>query len=297
MKRIATSLALAVFVCAAMTALAADETEFTFQTIIYPGDTFTQLLGINSISDKIAGYHGATVNKGFVLTLPSTFTNENFPGSAQTQVIGINNLNQTAGFYIDGIGTTHGFLDKSGTFTTVDFQGTPFNQLLGLNDNNQASGYFGNATGGNDRGYIYAEIGKGAFLQLKVNGGVTAQQMTGINNLQQVCGFYIDTAGKNHGFLLNGGTFQTLDFPGATFTQALGLNNNGLVVGTYMDTGGKSHGFVYNPQSYDEVWDSIDDPSGVGTTVINGINDRGRVVGFFVDTSGHTDGFVGTPIS
>src|ERR1700731_1269275 len=101
MKRIAMSVAVAVFVCAAMTAFAADETEFTFQTVTYPDDTFTQLLGINSVSDTIVGYHGATVNKGFVFILPRTFINENFPGSAQTQVIGINNLHQTAGFYID----------------------------------------------------------------------------------------------------------------------------------------------------------------------------------------------------
>ena len=114
MKRLAMSLALAVFVGVAMTARAADETEFNFLTINFPGDTFTQLLGINKGS-IIAGYHGAAVNKGFVLTKLSVFTSENFPGSAQTQVIGINNLNQTDGFYIDTVGINHGFLDKSGT--------------------------------------------------------------------------------------------------------------------------------------------------------------------------------------
>ena len=62
MKRLALSFVLAVFVCAAMTARAADETEFTFRTVIFPGDTFTQLLGIN-IGSIITGYHGATINK------------------------------------------------------------------------------------------------------------------------------------------------------------------------------------------------------------------------------------------
>jgi hypothetical protein len=39
-------------------------------------DTFTQLLGINS-SNTIAGYHGASINKGFVFTPGSdSFVND-----------------------------------------------------------------------------------------------------------------------------------------------------------------------------------------------------------------------------
>src|ERR1700722_8773092 len=63
---------------------------YNFTTINFTGDPFTQLLGINDDS-LIAGYHGSGMtptspNKGFRLTLPSTFTAENFPGSSQTQV-------------------------------------------------------------------------------------------------------------------------------------------------------------------------------------------------------------------
>jgi hypothetical protein len=98
-KKVAFTLTLvvAICVCAVMTIAGREkekgkekETRFTFQTIFFPGDTFTQLLGINDF-DVIAGYHGANVNKGFVFTFPNTFTPENFPNSAQTQVIGINN--------------------------------------------------------------------------------------------------------------------------------------------------------------------------------------------------------------
>src|SRR5260370_22764630 len=142
MKRISASaltLGLAVLVC---TPMCAQETmTYNFETINYPGDTFTQLLGINN-SDMIAGYHGATVNKVFTLVLSSmTFTNENFPGSAQTQVIAINNNSTTAGFYIDATGNTHGFTDTRGTFLTVDFPGTPFNHLLAQNATAQAPTY------------------------------------------------------------------------------------------------------------------------------------------------------------
>ncbi len=109
MKRInalALTLGLAFLVCMPMYAQNGNKqnegttTTYTFQTINFPGDTFTQLLGINN-SDVIAGYHGANVNKGFTLVLRSlTFTNENFPGSAQTQVIGINNSSEIVSGFV-----------------------------------------------------------------------------------------------------------------------------------------------------------------------------------------------------
>jgi hypothetical protein len=126
MKKVVFTLTLVVAICVcAVTTISAWEKEnrFNFRTIIFPGDTFTQTLGINDF-EVIAGYHGANVNKGFVFTFPNNFTPENFPNSAQTQVIGINNRGFTDGFYIDTAGTTHGFLDINGTFTTVDFPGT-----------------------------------------------------------------------------------------------------------------------------------------------------------------------------
>src|SRR5690242_2824141 len=123
MRQVVLSFALALLVSTSAAVWAQEEQEFTFQTVVYPGDTFTQLLGIN-LSSTIAGYHGATINKGFVLTLPSTFMSQNFPGSAQTQVTGINNVNNTSGFYIDTKGVTHGYLKQGSVFRTVDFPGT-----------------------------------------------------------------------------------------------------------------------------------------------------------------------------
>jgi hypothetical protein len=292
-KRFVISLVLAVFACAATTAGAQDTAGYTFQTVNYPNSTFTQLLGINS-RNTIAGYHGANINKGFTLILPSSFINENFPGSRQTQVIGINNSNppKTCGFYITPGGVNHGFLQhQNGTFTTVDLPGTPFNQLLGLNNMNQAAGYYADSRN-IDHAYTYDEAG-GVFRVLVIPAAAEGSQATGINNLGQISGFYIDSVGKNHGFLLIPGKLIILNFPGGTFTQALGLNNNGLVVGVYLDRSSASHGFIYNTQN--NSYQSIDDPDGIGTTVINGINDKGWIVGFYVDSSGNTDGLVGTP--
>ena len=42
---------------------------YNFQTVDFPADTFTELLGINN-TGKIVGLHGAT-NQGLSLTLPA----------------------------------------------------------------------------------------------------------------------------------------------------------------------------------------------------------------------------------
>lgn len=307
MKGFALSFGLAVLVCLPVSALA--QTTYTFQTINYPGDTFTQLLGINN-AGKIAGYHGSGAtghpNNGFTLTLPNTFTSQNFPGSAQTQVISINNFGQTAGFYIDTAGNNHGFLKVGGTFRTVDFPDTTstspaINQLLGLNDPLRFAGYYADAAG-NDHAYIYFYFGA-AFEVLTIPGAVSAQA-TGITDppppatvgTGQVSGFYIDAAGITHGFWLNLGYFTTLDFPGATSTAAFGLNKVGQVVGTYTDSAGLIHGFIWTNGT--GFQGPVDDPNGLGATIINGINDKGVIVGFYGScASGGTtcDGFVGTP--
>jgi hypothetical protein len=265
---------------------------FSFQTVINPGDVaFTQLLGINNAS-RIAGYFGdGTVvpNNGFTLILPNNFTPENFPGSVQTQVVGINNPGETVGFWIDGNGVNHGFTDIGGTFLNVSNPNTTtVTQLLGVNDSGEAAGYWSDAMG-NFHPFTWVP---GAFTPITFT-GLGSAQATGVNNAGQVVGFNITTL-TTDGFLIAGGVFTKLDFPGAVSTQALGLNNSGQVVGDYVDAAGGMHGFLYTVAT--ASFQSIDDPNGVGTTTINGINDRGQLVGFYVDANGNTDGFVATAV-
>jgi hypothetical protein len=164
--------------------------------------------------------------------------------------------------------------------------------LLGLNFHAQAVNYFADSPGFTlDHAYIYDANG-GVFLQIVIPLAVNGSQATGINDQQEVCGFYIDSGMVTHGFLLNFGTLTTLNFPGASSTQALGLNDQGQVVGVYT-VGAAMHGFVYN--SKHGHFYSVDDPNGVGTTTINGINNFGQIVGFYVDSMKNTDGFIGTP--
>jgi uncharacterized membrane protein len=264
--------------------------QYSFQNIAFPGDTFTQLLGIND-ADVIAGYHGANINKGFTLTLPNNFTPENFPNSAQTQVTGINNAGETSGFYIDAMGTNHGFLDNNGNFTNVDFRGTTFNQLLGLNNTGQAAGFFQDPSGFMHP-YILQPTGTFNLLSGSIPGGASAAA-TDINDNGQVSGFYA-TAGSDNGFLRSAGRLTTLSVPGAAITEALGLNNLGQVVGFYQNTSSSNpQRFIYS----DGAFRTVNDP-GASQTTINGINNFSQIVGFaLVGDQTSTVGFVGSPIA
>ena len=296
MNRKSLSLCLGIALLACLP-LAAQTTTYTFTDVNYPGDTFTQFLGINT-SGIVAGYHGAATsaanpNKGFTYdSATKTFTSQNFPGSMMTQVIGIDHNQQTVGFYVDGANKTHGFYQSANKFTTVDQPGTLFNQLLGLSDNGQAAGYYSLAVDNSqpDHAYVYDVTGK-VFENLIIPGSTFAQA-TGVNNAGWICGFTIDSKQVNHGFLLMLGTLRILNFPGSTGTQALGLNNNNQVVGFYTDSSNASHGFVYNITT--NKWQSVDDPNGVGTTVVNGINLKGELVGFW-GTAPLNTAFIATP--
>ena len=55
------------------------------------------------------------------------------------------------------------------------------------------------------------------------------------------------------------------------------------------DAAGLTHGFVYRIEN--GHYQSIDDPDGIGSTIVNGINDEGQLVGFF-GTNPVNTGFV-----
>ncbi len=277
---------------------------YTFTTLDNPGDlTFNQLLGINN-AGTIAGYFGlgsaGHPNKGYTLTPPNSYTNENFPGSAQTQVIGINNNGVTVGFWSStntGTDPNFGFVDNNGVFTNVNDPKTPsvsvpVNNLLGVNDHNVAVGFY-NGPNGNSHGYTYS-IGSKTFTPV-IDSAASSLVASGINNSGTIDGFYTSAAsGATLGFLDVNGQFTSVNAPGATLTELFGLNNNGLAVGV-ATINNVTDGIVYNTRT--DTFALVNDPLALaGTTVINGINDHGQLVGFYTDATGNTDGFLATPV-
>ena len=120
---------------------------------------------------------------------------------------------------------------------------------------------------------------------------------TGISKGGYIVGFATDAAGTTSSWMLApGGQLTTFQFPGGSDTQAFGINPQKQIVGSYLDGNGVQHGFVLtNPQGPKSHWQSIDDPNGIGSTVVNGINGAGDLVGFYTDAAGNTDGMLATP--
>jgi hypothetical protein len=283
----------------------AHATKYTFKTLNNNNDpTFNQLLGINK-HGVIAGYFGSGAaghpNKGYVLSSPyrqANYTNENFPGSAQTQVTGINNKGFTSGFWVNKKGTNHGFIEWNGVFASYNDPHTPHmtgsvNQLLGVNNAGVAVGFY-NSANGHSHAYKVNQSTR-VFTAIHIPGAVSALA-TGINNAGDIVGIATDSAGTTSGWLLHSGHLTTFQFPGGSNTQAFGVNSHDAIVGSYLDGGGVQHGFVLSsPLGPVSHWQRIDDPNGIGSTVVNGINGAGDLVGFYTDAAGNTDGMLATP--
>jgi len=302
------SLAGALSLAAPAAAVAHQPVSYSFRTYNNSSDpSFNQLLGINN-GGVIAGYFGSGArkhpNKGYLLSPPyrqADYQVQNFPGSKQTQVTGLNNKGVTVGFWssqnkANMANNNFGFYAVNGTdfhsvsFPTSDNSTPPVNQLLGVNDNDIAVGFYADGQG-NTHGYEY-NIASNSFSDVSV-AGATSVVAAGINNLGNVAGFYTDSGGQTNGFLLrHNGKLITLAVPGAMRTQALGVNGLNEVVGFYTDSGGNTHGFTWTQAG---GFQTVDNPRGVGSTVVNGVNNSGDLVGFYTGSVGNTNGFMARP--
>jgi hypothetical protein len=239
-------------------------------------------------------------NKGYLLNPPygqANYANENFPGSTQTQVTGIDDKGNTSGFWVTANGTNHGFIEWNGVFASYNNPSTPkttgsVNQLLGINNAGTAVGFY-NDKNGNSHAYKLNQA-NGQFTAIHVPG--VSEAATGINNAGDIVGFATDSSGSTSSWLKIGTSTISYQFPGGSDTQAFGINSKNQIVGSYLDGSGVMHGFVLtNPMGPVSHWQSIDDPNGVGSTLVNGINAAGDLVGFYTDAAGNTDGMLATP--
>lgn len=103
--------------------------------------------------------------------------------------------------------------------------------------------------------------------------GATQTRVLGINSAGEMVGFYVDSLGDDHGFLLSGGEFTTIDVPGSNKTDADGINDVGQIVG-YSRLGG----FVYDRQS--QGFTIFNVPNGWLNTTATAINNAGTIVGW-----------------
>lgn len=99
---------------------------------------------------------------------------------------------------------------------------------------------------------------------------------SGVNNGGVVTGYYVDSSGNYHGFVWQGGAFQTVDYPGAVNTILGGLNDRGAAIG-YWGDGTTNHTVIYSISSGN--WTPLPDIPNYSQNDGYCINDSGNAIG------------------
>lgn len=179
--------------------------------------------------------------------------NEGTGDSEVTELLGINDENQAVGFYENATGTkiptvlnisTEKFTDLQPVGATGDAEAT------GINGKGDICGWMDSS-----QGYISFFDTTGTYYPIWFK-GATHTYATSINYSDQIGGYYIDSGGMTHGFVLTGPTWggksqiwQTIDEPNATGgTWVTGINSHDDISGYYIDSNGTQHGFVASPK-------------------------------------------------
>ena len=128
--------------------------------------------------------------------------------------------------------------------------------------------------------------------------GAISIQGIAINAEGNIAGYYVDMTGRFHVFLLDHGSFTSIDPPGSVKTGESGgilkINPAGDVVGIYTTAsdvpppcGCSGHGFIFRNGTFM----SFDFPNAAATNN-TGINPQGDIVGNYIDHAGRRHGFL-----
>jgi len=212
--------------------------------IVDPNDN-SGLTVLRAINDEgvIAGFYGANVSNGFLLT-EGKFQTVDFPGAVSTALRGINNLGDVSGTYsiVDLNADEFGFIiPRRGPAISFKLPDPSATGIVagGINDLRQLVGYYTDATS-TLVGFLRQPSGQ--FVNI-IFPGALSTQVYGINDCGIVVGVWGD-ASTAHGFHGRPGNLQSFDLPGAVATFSQGINNEGRIVGRYATADGVSHAFV-----------------------------------------------------
>ena len=173
-----------------------------------------------------------------------------------------------------------------GTYAPLpEIPGMPFNEDNGINDFGHgvgvayASGDIN--SGGNGIGMNWFWDGRD-YSFFTVPGATFGASVGGLNDFDQISGYYVDGTGTPHGFIKDGSHYTTLDAPGAAFTIGSAINNERVVTGLYENSDNSHHGFIWSKGQFVTVDANV--PGTIGTEWV-GLNDQGDLAGIYFDTN------------
>jgi probable HAF family extracellular repeat protein len=159
-------------------------------------------------------------------------------GNKGTSANAINDSGAIVGNYTDSAGVTHGFLLKSGKYTTLTVPGGLGTVATGINNKGTiVAYYFVNSTG--TLGSVMTTNNGKTFTKINVPGaGALGSGPLDINNENDVCYEYFDSAGLFHGALFHAGKFYKFNYPKSYESYGGGLNDKSMIAGGYIPTKG-----------------------------------------------------------
>jgi hypothetical protein len=234
-KSLMLTIAAASLLSAASSALAAG----TWVPINNPfGSSSVTLFGINS-SDIVTGDYldSSSLQHGFV----GPFDGSNYKSfddpDGTTQPRGISEKSWITG--LDAGSAAQWERNPKGSLKAITQGGNEvvLGVVQGINKSGVFVGDYSNA-----RGIGFAAIGKKYKYTTKIKRGYAGRA---IDDAGDIGGWYYDSNGIQHGFLILNGTATRLDYPKASYTVVEGLSDKGIVTGQYQDASGVIHGFYY----------------------------------------------------
>jgi probable HAF family extracellular repeat protein len=208
----------------------------------FPQSVQTQVVGIDNNGDTVGFYiDSAGQTHGFLKPNGKDFLNIDLPGTTFNQLLGINNRDQEAGYFQDANNMQHAYVrEQDGAFLVLNLP-MPSSQATSINDHGTVVGFMQPSNGAaTSEGYVLKDD-KLTVLQFP---GSSFTQALGVNNSDDVVGFYNDANGVTHGFVYDNGNYEQIDAQGAQATTINGINNRNQVVGFSMDQNGNSAGLV-----------------------------------------------------
>lgn len=165
----------------------------------------TEFLGIND-SDYTVGFYlnpsGAAVPFDYDI-LSNQYTILNPPGMIGAEATGINGKNDIVGWGLTSKGI-RGFILKGGTYYEFWKTNAQRTYATGLNWSDQVVGYYIDSSS-LSHGFLLTGPEKGGTQQtwqtIDEPNAVYGTWITGINNHHDICGYYIDAKGVQHGFV------------------------------------------------------------------------------------------------
>jgi probable HAF family extracellular repeat protein len=115
--------------------------------------------------------------------------------------------------------------------------------------------------------------------------GASLTYVSGVNSSGEMVGWYVPTGSSTgNGFLLSGGNFTFLNYPGGYDTEARGITDAGLIVGNAYISSEGTVGFTYQGGVFNTI-----QINGYPDTCAEAINSAGAIVGTY--GFGGTEGF------